>query len=194
MRLPVTLLLALAALPVLAERADRDKPIHIEADTVTVDDRKGTQIFEGHVTMTQGTLTIQGAKVIVSQDDAGYQTGVAYGSGKELAHFRQKRDGVDEWVEGRAERIEHDARTEETRFYNQAFVKSGEDQVRGQYIQFNGLTQNYYVTGGPAASTASAAAGDNRVRAIIQPKNKKSPAPASEGTAPAPAQAAPSQE
>lgn len=194
MRLPVTLILALAALPVLAERADRDKPIHIEADKVTVDDRKGVQIFEGHVTMTQGTLTIQGAKVIVSQDDDGYQKGVAYGSSKELARFRQKRDGVDEWVDGHAERIEHDARTEETRFYNQAFVKSGEDQVRGQYIQFNGLTQQYYVTGGPAAPAGSVASTDNRVRAVIQPKNKKSPAPAGEGATPAPADAAPRQE
>ncbi len=183
MRLPLMLILALAAPPALAERADRDKPIHIEADKVTVDERKGVQVFEGHVTMTQGTLTIQGVKVVVSQDDDGYQQGVAYGGGKELARFRQKRDGTDEWVEGHAERIEHDARTEETRFYNQAFVKSGEDQVRGQYIQFNGLTQKYFVTGGPAAPAGSVAAGDTRVRAVIQPKNRK-PAPP-EGQTPA---------
>lgn len=180
-----------AAAPAFAERADRDKPVHLEADKVTIDDRKGTQVFEGRVTLTQGTMTVHGAKIVVSQDDAGYQKGVAYGDAKAPASFRQKREGKDEWIEGHAERIEHDARTEQTRLFNHAYVKSGDDEVSGQYIEYDGLTENYVVTGGPATGGQSTSS-DNRVRAVIQPKNKNpqtQPAPAGDSATPPPAQA-----
>ena len=42
-------LLALAAPFASAEKADRSKPVNIEADRVTVDDKNKIHIFEGHV-------------------------------------------------------------------------------------------------------------------------------------------------
>ena len=69
-----------------------------------------------------------------------------------------------------AERIEHDAKTEITRFFNRAWVKSGLDEVRGQYIVVDGLKENYSVTSGPAGTVVPGR--DNRVRAVIQPKTK----------------------
>ena len=48
-------LLALAA-TAGAEKADRDKPVNLEADRVTVDDAKQLATFEGNVVLTQGTL------------------------------------------------------------------------------------------------------------------------------------------
>ena len=41
--------LLLAAPAVQAEKADRDKPVNIEADRVSVDDVKKLQTFEGNV-------------------------------------------------------------------------------------------------------------------------------------------------
>jgi hypothetical protein len=69
----------------------------------------------------------------------GLQSGVATANPGNLARFRVKRDGKDEYVEGEAERIEHDAKTEITKFFNRAWVKSGDDEVRGQYIVYDGL-------------------------------------------------------
>lgn len=90
------LLLALAALIATpfahAEKADRSKPVNIEADKVTVDDKNKIHIFEGHVILTQGTLTIRSDKLVVTQDMEGYQRGVATGGDGGLARFRQKRD------------------------------------------------------------------------------------------------------
>lgn len=185
-----TLALMLAAgLPATAraERADRDKPVNLEADKVTVDDRTKTHNFEGNVVFTQGTLTIKANKVVVTQDATGYQKGVAISGEGGLARFRQKREGQDLWMEGEAERIEHDAKTEITRFFSRAHVKSGGDEVRGQYIQYDSISENYTVTNSADAKTV-ASGGDQskRVRAIIQPKNSPAapaPAPAS---APAP--------
>ncbi|MBC7204905.1 MAG: lipopolysaccharide transport periplasmic protein LptA, partial [Methyloversatilis sp.] len=51
--------------PARAERADRDKPVNLEADKVTVDDRTRTHTFEGNVVFTQGTLTIKANRVVV---------------------------------------------------------------------------------------------------------------------------------
>lgn len=164
----VLLTLTLAG-PAQAEKADRDKPVNLEADRINVDDVKKLQTFEGNVTLQQGTLTIRADKIVVSQDADGFQKGVATGK---LAHFRQKRDGKNEWVDGEAERIEHDARNDKTEFFNQAHVKSGFDDVRGQYIVYDALTEQYMVTTGERKITDKPAMPQGRVRAIIQPKNK----------------------
>ena len=79
-----------------AEKADRDKPVNIEADRVSVDDVKRVQTFEGNVQLVKGTLMIRAERIIVIQDDEGYQRGVATGTSGVLPRFRQKREGQDD--------------------------------------------------------------------------------------------------
>jgi lipopolysaccharide export system protein LptA len=161
----------LAAVPARAEKADRDKPVNIEADRVSVDDVKKVQTFEGNVQLVKGTLIIRAERIVVTQDDDGYQRGVATGTGGVLPRFRQKREGQDEYIEGEGERIEHDAKAEKTEFFNRAWVKSGLDEVRGQFISYDALTEKYFVTSGPNGTRAQPGSGE-RVRAVIQPKSK----------------------
>ncbi len=159
-----------AATPCLAEKADRDKPVNLEADRITVDEVNKVHLFEGNVTLSQGTLVIRSDKLVVRQDNEGFQSGVATTNPGNLARFRVKRDGKDEYVEGEAERIEHDAKSEVTKFISRAWVKSGEDEVRGQYIVFDGIKEQYSVTSGLGGTVVPGR--ENRVRAVIQPKNK----------------------
>ena len=163
-----------ASLSAHAEKADRDKPTHIEADKVTVDDQKQTQVFEGNVQMIKGTLIFRAERVVVTQDEEGFQRSVATGSGG-LPHFRQKREGLDEYIEGEAERIEHFDKTDKTDLYNRAWIKSGQDEVRGQFISYDGRTETYVVTSGPGGTRAKPGSGE-RVRAVIQPRNSKASA------------------
>lgn len=163
--------LTLAAAVAFAEKADRGKPVNLEADKVTVDDRNKVHVYEGNVILTQGTLIIRAAKVVVTQDLEGYQRGVAHGPAGGLAKFRQKREGRNDYVDGEGERIEHDAKSEITQFFNKAWVRSGQDEVRGEYIQYNGLTENYLVTNGPNATVIPGQQGGGRVRAVIMPKS-----------------------
>ena len=162
---------ALTASVARAEKADRDKPVNIEADRVSVDDVKRVQTFEGKVQLVKGTLIIRAERIVVTQDDDGYQRGVATGSGSVLPRFRQKREGQDEHIEGEAERIEHDAKAEKTEFFNRAWVKSGLDEVRGQFISYDARTEKYFVTSGPNGTRAQPGSND-RVRVVIQPRNK----------------------
>lgn len=174
-RIAPVLALTLASLsaPALAERADREKPIAIDAARISVDDVKKVQIFEGNVVLTQGTLVIRSDRIVVTQDDDGFQKGVATGGPGGLARFKQKREGKEEFIEGEGERIEHDAREEKTEFFIRAWVKSGGDEVKGNYISYDAITEKYLVTSGVAADGRTPTRTEGgRVRAIIQPKGK----------------------
>jgi lipopolysaccharide export system protein LptA len=163
--------LALACLgipPASAEKADRDKPVNIEADRVDLDDAKKEAIFEGNVAMTQGTLLIKGDRIIVKQDADGFQYGIAFGK---PASFRQKREGFDEYIEGYGERLEYDGKVDKMQMFTNARIQRGGDEVRGDYIAYNAVTEFFQVIGG-GKSAASAGNPQGRVRAVIQPKPK----------------------
>ena len=170
--LAAALVLAALTLPAHAEKADREKPINLEADRMSMDDINKVQVYEGNVILTQGTLQIRTAKLVVTQDADGFQKGVASGGENGLARFRQKREGKDEWIDGEAERIVHDARDDKTEFFARGWVRSGLDEVRGQYISYNALTEKYLVTNGRGETQTAVGAPQARVRVIIQFKSK----------------------
>jgi lipopolysaccharide export system protein LptA len=163
-------LAAALAAPVAAEKADRDKPVNLEADKVTIDDAKQIALFEGNVVLTQGTLQIRGDRMQVRQDQDGFQYGTTWGN---PAYFRQKRDGYDEYIEGWAERIEYDGRAESMQMFNRAQLKRGQDEVRGNYISYDAKSEFFQVTGG--VKEAGPVGTEGRVRAVIQPKSKEKP-------------------
>lgn len=150
----------------LAEKTDRDKPVHIEADRMVVDDAKKESVFEGNVVLTQGSLQLRGERVIVRQDPEGFQYGIAYGR---PATFRQKRDGTDEYIDGFADRLEYDGKKDVLQMFTTARLLKGQDEVKGDYIYYNAKTELFQVNGGgkPAASPGNP---DGRVKAVIQPK------------------------
>lgn len=163
---------------VFAEAADRDKPIDLEADTVKVDDAKQISTYSGNVILTQGTLVIHADKLIVHEDSAGFQHSTSLGN---PTTFKQKLEGKKEYMEGSAQRIEYDGRMDKVQLYTKAWVKRGEDIVHGDYISYDANTEYAEVIGG-AKSTNDSSSG--RVRAIIQPKNKKATTPATDNTKP----------
>jgi len=131
------------------------------------------QILEGNVILTQGTLMILSDKIVVTEDPYGFQRGVAYGGPKGLARFKQKREGSEEWIEGEAERIEYDTRTEVAELFHRAWVKNGEDQIKGEYIWYDAIDERYLASAGESSLKKP-----SRVRAIIQPKSREAPPPA----------------
>jgi lipopolysaccharide export system protein LptA len=150
-----------------AEKADKGKPINLESDTATVDDAKKISIYEGNVILNQGTLQIRADKLVITEDAEGFQYGTAYGN---LASFKQKREGYDEYIEGFALRIEYDQKKDLVQLFNQAFMKRGGDEAHGNYISYDGKTEFFQVIGGKEIATANNPRG--RVRTVMQPKNK----------------------
>lgn len=156
-----------------AEKADREKPINLEADKVSLDDNQKVSVFEGSVILTQGTTKITAAKITVRQEKDGNQKATAIGK---PATFRTKRDGVEEYVEGNAERIEYDSKTDKVELFTNAWLRRDKDEVRGNYVSYEASTEFYQALGGGTGANNATAPG--RVTVVMQPKPKvQAPAP-----------------
>lgn len=154
----------------LAERADRDKPVHLEADRATVQDANKLATFLGNVVLTQGTLTIRADKMTVKEDASGFQYATAFGN---LASFRQKRDGMDEYVEGWSERMEYDGKADKVQLFKKARLRRGHDEVHGEYISYDAVNEFFQVNGSSETGASPQTHSEGRVRAVIQPKKKE---------------------
>lgn len=161
------LIIMMSCIPVsYAEKADHDKPINIEADKAEMDDAMHISTFTGNVVVTQGTMVIRADKMVVVQDKEGFKHGTAYGH---TASFRQKREGLNEYVEGYGERIEYDMRADIVDLYVQARVKRAQDEVRGEHVTYNSKTEIFQADnkgGSPDKGVPK------RVHAVLYPKPK----------------------
>ena len=166
-------LAAVAAAPVQAEKADRFKPLNVEADLPgKIDLLNQYVVFNGNVVVTKGTMTIRASRIEVRESPDGYHTAVAFGSPSQHATFRQKRDAPDEYIAGDAERLEYDGKSDVIRFVNNASVRrlrgsETSDEISGNLVTYDSGTEVFNVTGG-APATASNPGG--RVRAVLTPK------------------------
>lgn len=152
-----------------AEKADREQPIDLEADSVTVNDAKKTSTYVGNVILTQGTLVIHADKLIVREDNNGFQHSTSFGN---PTTFKQKQEGKNEYIEGSALRIEYDGHMDKVQLYTKAWVKRGQDVVNGDYIMYDASAEYAEVIGGGAAAAGAPDVPKGRVRAVIQPKKK----------------------
>ena len=165
------ILLGVLSINAQAEKADREKPVNVESDRVTVDDVKQLSVFEGNVVLTQGTMVIRGDRMEVRQDKEGFKQGTVWGK---RAYFRQKREGVNEFIEGWGDRIEYDSRADKVQLFTNAALKRGDDDVTGDYISYDAITEFFQVIGG-GSKAASQNNPEGRSRVVMQPKTKSKP-------------------
>jgi len=182
-RLLALLLCATALAPALAEKADRSKPLTIEADLPgTVDLLKQVVVFNGNVVVAQGTMAIRADRVEVRERPDGHRTATAMGSAARPAAFKQKRDSVDETIEGSAERIEYDSRGDVVRFSGNAQVRrlrgtTPADEISGGVITYDNGNETFSVQGAAAAAGPASTPGSGRVRVVITPRPEPASAP-----------------
>ena len=182
MRLTVSAIAACLALApaAWAERADREKDIVVNADHLYADDANHTSTFEGNVVVVQGTMRLTANKVTVREDPERHKFYVAYGN---PVTFRQKRDNVDEYVEGYAQRAEFDDQNDIVRLYEKARVTSNANVLNGEYIQYDMRKELAEVQGAPPGTKLAPGELPPRVKVTIVPAKKD----AKDGKAPAPA-------
>lgn len=182
---------ALAAPLAHAERADRDKPMNVEADHLSYDDLKQVNILTGNVVVTKGTIILKADRVEITQDPEGYQYATAfYKPGGPLAYMRQKRDGIDEYIDGWAQTIYYNGKTDVATLTTQATVKrlaGGTkvlDEIHGSVITYDTYNEVYTASGGKDQVNANNPSG--RVRATLAPRNAGgTPQPATGASKPA---------
>jgi lipopolysaccharide export system protein LptA len=160
--------IALVAPAALGARADREKEIVLLADKGVADDNRKVSVFEGNVVITQGTMRVTASKVTLSEKE-NFKFYVAQGA---PVTFRQKRDKVDEWIEGTAERAEFDDKTDVLKLFNRAKVKSAQNEITGEYITYDMRREVAEVTGAPPGQQVPAEREKSRVKVIIVPQKE----------------------
>lgn len=172
------LLLAALAVPAHAEKADSSKPIEVKFDQADFDDVKQIKTFTGNVILTRGTIRMTSPKAVVTQDPEGYQFVVLTGTPGVQATFRQKLDGdTDKWVEGQADRIEYDDKTELVKLISKGRIKQLESgkitsQVDGEFISYDSRREVFAVKN---TSSGESKPGAGRGTMVIQPSSKRPP-------------------
>ena len=173
-------LAALCLMPVgvvRAEKADRLKPMQVEADRMQHDEPRQQTVLTGHVQAVKGTLVMRAARMNVEQDAQGQQVARFWAEPGERVFFRQKREGLDEFIEGEAVQAVYDSRQDLMTLTERAEVRilrQGRlaDQIHGQTIVYNNSTEVLNVDG-----QAQGANGQRqRVRAVLVPKPEASAA------------------
>lgn len=156
-----------AALPLLAVpfaalalTSDRQQPIHIEADSVFIDDANGTAVYRGNVHFTQGSTHLEAQQAtLYSADRQNVDKVVADGA---PATFRQRPDNQEEDVRGQADHIEYYADDERVILVRNAHLWQGKNEFAGNRIEYD-----------TDKETVKAQKADNdttRVQVIIQPR------------------------
>jgi lipopolysaccharide export system protein LptA len=168
-------LAAIAAQSAFAEKADRDKPMNVEADSLKHDDPKQLTTFTGKVLMTKGTLVLKAARMEVKQDSQGNQVATLWAEPGERVFFRQKREGLDEFTEGEAEAVVYNSQADTLTLTQRAELRllRGQvvaDRIQGQQILVNNTTEVFTVDGKP--NVAGSSSGNQRVKATITPRPK----------------------
>src|SRR6478736_641077 len=140
------LCLGSVASPVWAEKADRDKPINFQGDTGGGNAETKNGELAGNVVVTQGTLSIHADRITFHQNSDNSLSATAYGN---PVTFREKRDGVDEYYEGFAQRIVYDGQKRFVELFDRALLKKSGDEIRSNYITYDASNDVFKAEGRP---------------------------------------------
>ena len=179
----MALSLSLLGGPALAEKADKDKPMNIEADNMRHDEAKKTTQFTGNVVAVKGTMVMRAARMEVQENAQGQQIAYFWAAPKERIFFRQKREGLNEYTEGESEMAIYDKQSDVMTLIQRAEARvlrgtEVSNQVTGQKIVYNNSTEVMSVDG--QAKGLNANGPSERVRAVLTPrKDGTTPAPTS---------------
>ncbi|MFZ6750644.1 lipopolysaccharide transport periplasmic protein LptA [Undibacterium sp. Ren11W] len=159
-----------------AEKADSQKETNIEAELSNSDGKRNITTLTGDVVLTRGTLIVKSDRAIITQTADEHMNVVLTSNPGKQNFFRQKRDGGDDlWVEGVADRIEYDDKTELVRFISKARVKYLEgkkvtQEQEGEFLSYDSLNDVFLATN---TTTGTHVPGAGRVKLTLQPKPAK---------------------
>ena len=159
---------ALILLPASATQSDRDKPITFAGDAGDANLQARGGALTGNVIITQGTLSIRADRIVFKQNADNSLSATAYGN---PVAIRQKRDGVDEYYEGYAQRVEYDGTKDLVELFDRAVLKRGQDEIRSNYVSYNTATEVFKAEG-RAGTTPDPTGPGARVRGMFQPRSE----------------------
>ena len=157
----------------LANKADQDKPLVINADKVDVDDVKQSYQLSGDVLLIKGSMIAKGDKGSILVDPQGYQSIDLKGKLESPATMRQRREGLaDEFMQGIGRDVFYDDKKEQVILTGNATIKrllnmQMLDQLQGWQIEYEDIKESYKVRSQKVDTKAQP-----QSRAILAPRKK----------------------
>jgi len=161
-----------------AEKADSQKKTLINAEHTVYDGKTGTKTLAGNVELTRGTLLIKAENAVETETSDGGMVTLSGKPGSQV-FFRQKRDGgPDLWIEGSADRVEYDKKTEVVKFIAKANVRYLSQQKmtqeqNGEFLSYDSINDVFTATN---STSGKRVPGGGRVTITSEPKQAKTEA------------------
>ncbi len=141
---------------------DREKPVHISADKVSIDEKTGFSSYMGNVKISQGSMLLTGDKVTVYQPDGKLDKIIVNGV---PAQFKQLSDKNNQEITAQALELIYYTITEKLILTGESSLKQGQNSFSGHIIEYD--TRNSTVTANTDGDKKQ------RVNAIITPKSNE---------------------
>jgi len=145
----------------MALKSDVEKPVYISADSVVFNKAKGFAIYEGHVSIVQGTLAIKASKIEINAPKNEISKITANGS---PVSFQQKMDDG-KFAKGKANRVIYLIKDKRLFLDGNAVISQGNDKFSSNHI-------DYSIRNGELKAGNKKAPGKSRVNVIFYPTNK----------------------
>ncbi len=146
---------------VLALKSDIEKPVHINADSVLFNKSIGQAVYEGNVTIAQGTLDIRAAKIEINAPNNEITKITASGN---PVRFQQTMDDG-KVAKGNAKRVIYIVKEKRILLNGNATISQNNDKFSSNQIE-------YSINNGELKAGSKKDAGKSRVKAIFYPSNK----------------------
>ena len=138
---------------------DKDQPIHLEADSVEIDDTSGVSVYQGNVVVTQGSLKLWADKMWIHRKNGVMDRITTRGN---PTHFRQLLDDSNEETRGSAKQAEFYVQKDEIHLIDDAELEQKQDKFRSDRI--------IYLRSKSLVKAGASAQGKQRVHVTIEPE------------------------
>ena len=122
--------------------SDKDAPIAIKADTTSIDFRTGKRILTGNVDVTQGSMNIKAAKIVLEYKDDRLDIATAFGN---PVKFKQIPEGHQEHVHGEGKKLTLEQSKDLVTLTKNAKLKQKGNVIKGKVIYYNMKTSKMTV-------------------------------------------------
>lgn len=159
-RLGLAVVAALVATAAAALPEDRTQPIHLEASRGQLDQKTGISVYEGNVTISQGSMRLVADTATIYVKDNNFQRMDAVGG---PASLRYKPAADKPEIQGTSKRVEYDVLGGKVVMTGTVRVVQGQDVFNGERLEYD-LKDDVIRAKG---------AGENgRIQFTIQPKSQ----------------------
>jgi lipopolysaccharide export system protein LptA len=117
--------------------ADRDEPIHVRAQSASLDEIKGYSKYLGEVNITQGTLILKGQEVQIFNNEKEVTKVIANGDSNQQAYYKQDRPNQERFIEARADKITYIVNEEMVHLEGGAYLLQGYDKFTGGTLDYD---------------------------------------------------------